>query len=274
MSNKILKGTMLLTGAALLSKVLGMIYAIPFNELVGSKGVNLYFFAYNPYTILLGIATVGIPSAVSKIVSKYNSLGHPDIGQKIFRLAMSAMFITGLISFLILFFSSEWLAYHYIYAEGSEAGTLGIELSEVTKVMKVVSFALLIIPAMAVVRGFFQGNERMEPTAVSQVVEQIIRIAFVLLSALLIMNVFNGEVVTAVSYATFGAFVGAVASGVVLYYFWRKLRLTESVVAKHHIQPLYVSNKELLFEILSYAGPFILVGIAIPLYQQVDSFTF
>src|SRR5699024_3806298 len=70
------------------------------------------------------------------------------------------------------------------------------------------------------------------------------------------------------------AFVGAVASGVVLYYFWRKLRLTESVVAKHHIQPLYISNKELLFEILSYAGPFILVGIAIPLYQQVDSFTF
>ena len=93
MSNKILKGTIWLTGAAFLSKFLGMIYAIPFNELVGPKGVLLYYFAYNPYTILLGISTIGIPSAVSKMVSKYNTLGHPDVGVRIFRTGLFFMLL-------------------------------------------------------------------------------------------------------------------------------------------------------------------------------------
>src|SRR5690625_6606973 len=81
MSNKIVKCTLLLTGAAFLSKFLGMIYVIPFNAFVGPYGVELYYYAYSPYTILIGISTVGIPMAVSKIVSKYNSLGYYEIGR-------------------------------------------------------------------------------------------------------------------------------------------------------------------------------------------------
>lgn len=269
MSNKILKGTALLTGAAFLSKFLGMIYIIPFNEFVGDKGGELYYFAYNPYTIMISISTVGIPLAVSKIVSRYNSLGHYDIGLRVFRSSLVLMAITGVLAFLAMYFGSGWLASKFIYDS-----KYGNKVEDVKQVMQMVSFSLLIIPAMSVVRGFFQGNQTMEPTAISQVVEQIVRIAFVLSTAFLIIKVYDGSFVTAVSFATFAAFIGALASWIVLLYFWRKKRrkLKESV--KISERSLHVTTKELVYEMFSYAGPFVLVGIAIPLYQSVDSFTF
>src|SRR5699024_3281700 len=185
MSNKLLKGTMLLTGAAFLSKFLGMIYVIPFNEFVGDKGGELYFYAYNPYTILISISTVGIPLAVSKMVSRYNSLGYYDIGFKVLRISLSFMVITGVVAFLVLYFGVGWFASKYIY--DSEHGYSAAELKIV---IQMISFSLLIIPFMSVIRGFFQGNQIMEPTAVSQVVEQIVRIFFVLVSAFMIIKIY------------------------------------------------------------------------------------
>src|SRR5699024_6064721 len=103
MSNKIVKGTMLLTGAAFLSKFLGMIYVIPFNEIVGPQGMALYYFAYNPYTILISISTVGVPLAVSKIVSRYNALGYYNTGMRVFKASLLLMLVTGFIAFLVLY---------------------------------------------------------------------------------------------------------------------------------------------------------------------------
>lgn len=268
MSNRILKGTLLLTGAAFLSKFLGMIYVIPFNELVGNRGGELYYYAYNPYTILISISTVGVPLAVSKIVSRYNSLGYYDVGIKIFRLSLTLMVGTGLLAFLFFYFGSGWLASKFIYSSKH-----GNSAEDIKQVMQMLSFSLLLIPFMSVVRGFFQGNQIMEPTAISQVVEQIVRIVFVLASAFIIIKVYQGGIVLAVSYATFAAFVGAVASCIVLYLYWRRRKesLIDHGPVKQHV---YVSNKDLFIELFSYAGPFILVGIAIPLYQLVDSFTF
>lgn len=269
MSNKIVKGTLLLTGAAFLSKFLGMIYVIPFNAFVGPYGVELYYYAYSPYTILIGISTVGIPMAVSKIVSRYNSLGYYEIGQRVLRLSLSLMSVTGIIAFLIMFFGAEWLAVKSTYTD-----EYGSNIEDVKKVIQMLSFALLIIPSMSVIRGFFQGNQRMEPTAISQVVEQIIRIGFVLISAFVVIKLYDGNVVTAVSLATFAAFIGAIASCFVLFLFWRRLKGTYEQNIVNQKGSLQMSTKALIIEILSYSGPFVLVGIAIPLYQAVDTYTF
>src|SRR5690625_6076742 len=96
-------------------------------------------------------------------------------------------------------------------------------------VIQMVSFALLLIPAMSVVRGFFQGNQSMGPTAVSQVIEQVVRIIFVLVSVFLIIKVYDGSIGLAVGLATFATFIGALASCAVLWRYWRK-RDRKSVV--------------------------------------------
>lgn len=269
MSNKVVRGTVLLTGAAFLSKFLGMIYVIPLQHLIGARGGALYFYAYAPYTVLIGLSTVGIPLAVSKFVSRYNALGDYRIGLRMFKTGLIMMFFTGLLAFLILFFGAEWVAEKYIVDDKA-----GNTVQDVKMVIQMVSFALLIIPMMSIARGFFQGYQSMEPTALSQVVEQIVRIAFVLVSAFIIIYLKNGSITTAVGFATFAAFIGALASCVILILYWfkRKRSINEKIATQTRHYNL--TTKQLIFELFSYAGPFVLVGIAIPLYQNVDSFTF
>lgn len=153
--SKIIRGTMLLTGASFLSKFLGMIYVIPFNVLVGAVGGALYGYAYTPYSIFLSISTVGIPSAVSKFISKYNSLGDYETGMRMFRLASLLMLGTGLFAFLMLYFSADWIAGFQIKGEDTP-----ITADDVAFVTRMVSIALIIIPSMSILRGFFKGINR------------------------------------------------------------------------------------------------------------------
>lgn len=269
MSNNIIRGTMLLTGASFLSKFLGMIYIIPFNALVGARGGALYFYAYNPYSILISLSTVGVPLAVSKFVSKYNALEDYETGMKMFRAGLLLMSITGFLAFLALFFGAGPLS-HIIINDDN----LGNSAADVKMVIRMVSFALLIIPGMSIVRGFFQGYESMGPTAVSQVVEQIVRIAFVLISASVVVYFFDGSIPTAVGFATFAAFIGALASCIVLGIYWLKRKGRINKYRENQKMTHDLSYKELFIELFRSAGPFVLVGIAIPLYQLVDQFTF
>lgn len=269
MSN-IVKGAFILTLASFLSKFLGMIYVIPFNALVGTTGGTLFSFAYTPYSIFISLSTVGIPVAVSKFVSKYNSLGDYETSYKMFKIASKIMAITGIVAFLVLFFSSEWLAHLMITSDDP----VGITVEDVTFVTRMVSIALLIIPVMSISRGFFQGYETMMPTAVSQVVESIIRVLCILVGSFVIIKVMGGSIVTAVGFSTFAAFIGALASCIVLYIYWKKTKPTINQQLEMQQKSYNVSTKELLVELFQYAGPFILVGLAIPLYQLVDQFTF
>lgn len=264
--SKILKGTMLLTAGTFLSKFLGMIYTVPFENMVGTEGTDLFSIAYVPYSILLSLSSMGVPVAVSKFVSKYNSLGDYETGRRMLKAGMTLMSISGVIAFLILFFSAEQVA---AWTIGTESDRLG----HATMVIQMVSFALLVIPPMSITRGFFQGHESMAPTAVSQVVEQIVRIAFLLASVFIIVQLLGGPTPKAVGFATFAAFIGGLASCIVLYIYWRKRKpfLDRQLQAQEYTYGL--TNKEMFKELFAYAGPFILVGIATPLYQLVDQFT-
>src|SRR5699024_3032722 len=129
-------------------------------------------------------------------------------------------------------------------------------------------------PAMSVVRGFFQGNQSMGPTAVSQVIEQVVRIIFVLVSVFLIIKVYDGSIGLAVGLVTFATFIGALSSCAVLCSYWRRRKA--SIEKEVHQQTFEsdLSTNSMIIELFQYAGSFILVGIASPLYQAVDSFTY
>src|SRR5690625_2213814 len=180
------------------------------------------------------------------------------------------MMVTGFLAFLALVFSAEFLAGKMITGDNAD----GITVADVTMVIRMVSFALLIIPAMSIVRGFFQGYQSMGPTAISQVIEQIVRIVFLLVAAFIVIKVYGGTIATAVGFATFAAFIGALASSVVLWMYWkkRKANITKNLEQQRYTHD--ISTKDLFIELFSYAGPFILVGLATPLYQLVDQFTF
>ncbi len=94
---------MLLTGANYTSKILGLLYVIPFYALVGNTGGVLYSYAYNPYQIFLTLSSLGIPMAMSKFVAKYDALEDYETKQSMFKTGMMFMMVMGLVMFLIMF---------------------------------------------------------------------------------------------------------------------------------------------------------------------------
>ncbi|MFD2657570.1 putative polysaccharide biosynthesis protein [Gracilibacillus thailandensis] len=268
-SSNFLRGTLLLTGASFLSKFLGMIYVIPFANMVGATGTALYSYAYIPYTILLSIATVGVPLAVSKFVAKYNTLNDYYTSMRMLKIGSLLMLITGFFAFLIMYFGADLIA-----SWTKDEDSKGVTLEEVKSVIQMVSFALIIIPSMAIMRGFFQGNQSMGPTAVSQVIEQIIRIMFLLVSVFVVLEIVGGTNATAIGFAAFSAFVGGIASWVVLAFYWKKRKKYLDTAIENQKEKVTIPVRDLLKELFRYSGPFVLVGIAIPMYQLIDQFTF
>ncbi|WP_088103883.1 putative polysaccharide biosynthesis protein [Halalkalibacter urbisdiaboli] len=267
--SKLLRGTMVLTAATLISKVLGFIYIVPFSLIVGQTGLALYNYGYIPYTVLLSLATLGVPLAVSKFVSKYHSLGDYETGHRLFKSGLVFMSITGLFAACVLFFMAPVIAPLVLPEEVPGGNTH----EGVTLTIRMVSAALLIVPVMSIIRGYFQGFQSMGPTGVSQVIEQIVRIVFILAVTFSIVHIGNGNLELAVGFATFGAFVGALGGLAVLLFYWFKrkaniLKQVEESTVRHNL-----SLKEMYKELISYALPLSFVGLAIPLFQTIDTFT-
>ena len=120
----------------------------------------------------LSIATAGVPLAVSKFVSKYNALGDYKTSRRMFRSGMVMMIVTGVLSFLVLYMTAPLFAEAMLGKQSVHSN-----IGEVTTI-RLVSFALIVVPAASLIRGYFQGHQSMGPTTVSQIIEQIIRIVF------------------------------------------------------------------------------------------------
>jgi O-antigen/teichoic acid export membrane protein len=270
MSSKLIRGTFILTLGTIISKVLGLLYVIPFYQIVGPEGTALYQYSYIPYTIFISIATAGVPLAVSKFISKYNALEEYAVGRRLFKSGLIMMLLTGVASFLILYLSAPLIA-DMIIADKDDVES---RVQDIITVIRAVSFALIVIPFMSLIRGFFQGHQSMGPSAVSQVVEQIVRITFTLAGAFIVINILKGSTVTAVSVATFAAFVGAIGSLVVLFWYWYKRKPHLDQLLEQDRGTAQVSLREIYKEILIYAAPFVFVGIANPLFQAIDQVTF
>jgi O-antigen/teichoic acid export membrane protein len=268
MSSKLLKGAFILTLGSVLSKVLGLLYVIPFDALLGEDGAGLYSFSYIPYTIFISLATAGMPLAVSKTVSKYNAIEEYAVSQKLFKSSLKLMAVTGIFAFLLMY------AVAPVLAELGINGKMKFSAEEVTTVIRAVSFALIFVPFMSIIRGFFQGHQDMKPTAVSQVVEQLVRIIFLLGGAFVVLKVMEGDLVTAVSVATFAATIGAIAGLLFLLVYWKKQKPYLNQLLAADKGTMDISLIEIYKEIFLSSIPFIMVGIAMPLFQFVDNLTF
>ena len=269
MSSNLVKGSAILTIGLFLSKALGLLYLLPFYAIVGEENIGLYQYAYIPYNIALAIAISGAPLAISKFVSKYNAIGDYATGRKMLKSGMLVMVATGILSFLTLYFLAEPLA-KLVRSNDEQIFTV----EEIAGVIRWVSYALLVVPLMSIVRGFLQGNQKMMPTSVSQLVEQIVRIVVVLVGAFIVVNFMHESPRTAVNFAVFAAFIGALAGLAVLYKYWKSYKPEFDHLLANSPPASDVSIKDMYTEVFAYIVPFVLVGVINPLYQFVDMTTF
>ncbi|UQS86755.1 polysaccharide biosynthesis protein [Nicoliella spurrieriana] len=259
-----LKGSAWMTGGSILSRILGAVYIIPWRIWFAGfffQANALYVQGYNVYGVLLIAAIAGIPSAVAKQVAHYNTLNEYGVGFKLYKRGLLLSISTGIIFALLLYFAAPLL----------DNGD-----PNVIPVMRALSWAILVIPTMSLTRGFFQGYQDMAPSAISQFVEQLVRVLYMLITALLIMHlgVIKGDWITAVSQSTFAAFMGAVAGLLVLgYYYFKRRHYYRSLVANSNHQ-LEVKTIQLYKEIIQQAVPFIILGAGVLIFQLIDQFTF
>ena len=259
--NSFVEGTFIATFSIILVKILGVLYVIPFYKIIGESGGALYSYAYNVYNLFLNISTAGIPVAISKIISEYNTLEMYEAKERSFKLAKRIIGIIALIAFFVLFVFAKEIA---VLILGDISG--GNSLNDVAFVIRCVSFCLLIIPFLSVTKGYLQGHKYITPSSVSQIIEQVVRIAVILMGSYIIINVLNKSVSLGVGVAVSGAFFGGVVAYIYLLIKMKKNKDEFKVSTK----PDKVSDKEIIKKILSYALPLIIVSIATDIYSLTD----
>lgn len=147
--------------ASLVSRVIGLVYRIPLTAIIGDHGNDYYSCAYEIYSLLLLISSYSLPMAVSKMVSARISNGEKQNAYRVFKGAMIFALFTGTAACMIVFFGAEELTRLFKTPLGVYA-------------LQVLAPTLIIVAVLGVFRGFFQGMGTMIPSAVSQIIEQIV----------------------------------------------------------------------------------------------------
>ena len=261
---QMLLGTAWLTASNFISRFLGAIYIIPWYIWMGKHGAEangLFTMGYNIYAWFLLISTAGVPVAVAKQVAKYNTMDQKDHSFTLIREFLKFMLLLGVIFAVVMYLLSPF------FAHLSGVG------KELIPVMQSLSWAVLVFPAMSVIRGFFQGFNNLKPYAISQIAEQVIRVIWMLLATFFIMKWGSKDYVVAVTQSTFAAFIGMFASMAVLIYFLWKANLLSSILHKP-VSSTNINSRALLVDTIREAIPFIITGSAIQLFQIIDQVTF
>ncbi|WP_297664701.1 polysaccharide biosynthesis protein [uncultured Streptococcus sp.] len=261
---QMLRGTAWLTASNFISRLLGAVYIIPWYIWMGQHGAEangLFTMGYNIYAWFLLVSTAGVPVAVAKQVAKYNTIDKEEHSFALIREFLKFMLVLGLIFAVIMYLMAP------VFASMSGGG------ADLIPVMQSLSWAVLIFPSMSVIRGFFQGFNNLKPYAISQISEQVIRVIWMLLTAYFIMKIGSGDYVEAVTQSTFAAFVGMLASMLVLLFYLAKTGMLRSILRKPK-KSAGISSRSLLWDTIREAIPFIITGSAIQLFQIIDQATF
>lgn len=257
------EGTVIATLAIVFTKILGMVYVIPFYAIVGVQGSALYAYAYNIYNIFLDISSAGLPIAMSKIINEYNTLGMMDAKTRAYRIGKKMMFFIAVSIFMILIIFAPQLA-HLLLGDLKGGNTV----SDVAFAIRCVSFAILVVPFLSVEKGYLQGHKIINISSISQILEQIVRIFIILVGSYLIVKVLKGKITIAVGVSVLGAFFGGMVALLFVRHSIKKNKKELGLDKEYEKDDL--TNKEITKKIFSYAVPFIIINIVSSCYNFVD----
>lgn len=184
-------GTFLLLGASIFNKTVGFLYQIAMMRMIKAEGVGLFSMIFPIYVMILVVATMGIPVAISKLVAEEVARNNLPGAYRIFRISLSVIFISSL-GLTISLFAGAPLLLRHVFPN-----------PDVYLCFTSLIPAVLVVSLCSAFRGFFQGLQRMGPTAVTQAVEQLVRVCAGLTIAWLLLP-------RGVNYASVGISLGVV----------------------------------------------------------------
>lgn len=257
--------------AAILGRIIGLIYRIPLTRIIGDMGNNYYGCAFDIYNILLLISSYSLPMAVSRLVSSYRTKGELKNAYRVVKCAFVFAFAVGTAACAVVFLGARYIT-----------GTV-FQTPLSLYALRVLAPTLLITALIGVFRGFFQGMQNMYPSAVSQVLEQLVNAVVSVAAAyflssygLRIGRVLANETGYHAAYgaagASLGTTVGAAVSLLFLYVLYKaffrtwKRRMRREKVKKVPNQVLY---RAMLLTVLPILAASALYNINIVIEQGV-----
>lgn len=195
-------GVLVLTITNLLVKVIGLMFKIPMNHIVGDEGMGYYNSAYTFYTYLYMVSTAGLPTAISIMISDSRANRQIKQVKRIYHIAMLLFIVIGIVSTMIMFFGA-----------GLMSSAIGAEPTKYS--IMAIAPTLLFICISSALRGYFQGYQQMIPTAISQFLEAACKLGIGVAFALYAINQ-GFEIYIVAAYATVGLTSGALLSMMVM----------------------------------------------------------
>ncbi|GEN32703.1 oligosaccharide flippase family protein [Aneurinibacillus danicus] len=257
--NSFLKGTLILTLAAIISRVLGVGQRVPLQHIMGNDGMTLYTISYNIYSMLLIIATLGVPSALSKQISEYTAIGKYLEAYQTYKAARNFALVTGFIMFAFMMIIAPYYAEYALAPQADLA-------------IRAIAPAMLLFPLIAIMRGYFQGLQFMQPTGLSQIMEQILRVATAVALPLILLHWgYNKDV--AVAGASFGAVTGSIAACGVMIYFYKKRRAEQKKQLASQKSHTKLTYRQIYSKMIRLSLPITLSALAVPLIYFIDTST-
>lgn len=245
------KGVMTLTLAMLFVKVLSMVYRIPFQNLVGDEGFYIYQQVYPFVAVFMTWTASGLAVAISRILSESD-----EPQQQLMNIMMRYLTALAIVLFVLLYSLAEFFA--------TMMGDSGL-----VPLLKAGSYIALTIPMLALYKGYAQATGALDVVAKSQVVEQIVRVAIILIGTWLVMRV-GASLYAAGEVATVGTVVGEIAGVLLLYVLMRKQGVRVSF--KRSTIPRK-RQLHLMKRLAIYSVGISLSSLLLILFQLVDSFT-
>lgn len=202
-----IQGTLILLAAGIINRILGFIPRIALPRIIGAEGVGLYQLGYPFFIVLVTVITGGLPLAIAKMVAEAEGDSRPEDSRRILHTGLAISLALGIFFTLVALFSASWVS--------------NVILTDRRVYYTFVSMTpmISIVAVSAIYRGYFQGRQNMIPSALSSVLESVIRIFFMLWFAWLLLP---KGIAFAAAGAMLGVTVGEIAGMIVLlfqYYF-------------------------------------------------------
>ena len=241
--NSFIKGAAWIAAGGFVAKVIGALYRIPLTNLIGGKGLGLYQLVYPVYCLLLTVSATGIPSSIAKLTAERIARGEND--RAVLKTAMKLFVLIGLTGSLVMVLVAPWLA----KMQGSEGVLSGYYA---------LAPSVLLVSAISVFRGWFQGRNHMFPTALSEVTEQLVKVGV----GLPLAYFFRNDVEKAVVYLLLAVSVSELVTLVMMAVLYRREKRGEMENEGGRVE---------MKSVLRLSIPVTLGSILLPLSGLLDS---
>ncbi len=258
-----MQGVITLIFSQVLIKVLGLVYTLYLTnrEGFGDKGNGIVAAGYQIYAMLLTISSIGVPNAISKLVSERVAIGDHKGAHRVFKIAFATFALIGLIGSLLLFLGANMIANYWL------------QIPEAEMTLVALSPAIFFVAISSVMRGYFNGRQNIKATARSQTIEQIFKTALTIILVEIVAILSNISTEWMAGGATLATTLATMSGFGYLYLFYKTRSKEIATEIKSTVNYKYERVRTIIKKILIVSVPIALTAIMSSLNKNIDSFT-